>query len=53
MRDPWIGTNMTVFVLFFGLALLDALQTRIWLRIAFWLAIGAVFLLASRRATPR
>ena len=49
MRDPSISSNMTVFVLFFGLALLDALQTRSWLRVTFWLAIGAGFLVARRR----
>jgi hypothetical protein len=48
-----LGTNVTVFLLFFGIALLDALQSRDWLRSAFWLAIGLVFLRAdSLRRRP-
>ena len=47
------GTNVTIFALFFGLTLLEALQTRDWLRAVFWLAIGLVFLRADglRRET--
>ena len=41
------GTNLAVFLLFFGIALLDALQSKDWLRSAFWLAIGLVFLRAD------
>ncbi len=41
------GTNVTVFLLFFGIALLDAVQSQAWLRAAFWLAIGLVFLRAD------
>jgi hypothetical protein len=53
MRDSQVGANMAVFVLFFGLSLLQALQTRSWLGVAFWLAIGALFLVAGRRARRR
>lgn len=42
-----MGTNVTVFLLFFGIALLDALGSQDWLRAAFWLAIGLVFLRAD------
>jgi hypothetical protein len=41
------GTNVTIFLLFFGLTLLEAVQTRDWLRAVFWLAIGLVFLTAD------
>ena len=41
------SANVTIFLLFFGLTLLEALQTRDWLRAAFWLAIGLVFLTAD------
>lgn len=41
------GTNVAVFLLFFGIALLDALQSSDWIRSAFWLAIGLVFLRAD------
>jgi hypothetical protein len=36
-----------VFLLFFGVAMLEAFQTQSWLRAAFWLVIGLVFLLAD------
>jgi hypothetical protein len=42
-----LGTNFTVFLLFFGVAALEAIQTRNWLKAALWLAIGVVFLLAD------
>ncbi len=42
-------TNLTIFVLFFGIALLDAIRGGNWLRIIFWLVIGALFFLADRR----
>ena len=42
-----LGANFTIFVLFFGVALLDAFQTRNWIRAAFWLAIAIVFLFAD------
>ena len=32
-----------IFVLFFGLATVDAIATRSWVRAIFWLVIGAVF----------
>ena len=52
MTSIRLGTNFTVFLLFFGLATLEAFQTRDWLRAAFWLAIGIVFLVTDnvRRA---
>ena len=42
-----LGTNFAVFVLFFGVAAIEALQTQDWLKVAFWLAIGSVFLWAD------
>ncbi len=42
-----LGSNVTVFLLFFGVALLEAFQTRHWLKALLWLAIGVVFLLAD------
>ena len=47
MKIPGLGTNFAVFVLFFGVATIEAFQTRNWLKAAFWLAIGIVFLLAD------
>lgn len=42
------STNMTIFVVFFGISLLDAFASQNWWRAAFWLAIAFVFLGASR-----
>ena len=44
-----LGTNFAVFGLFFGLSLLEAFQAGNWLRAAFWLAIGSVFLYADQK----
>jgi hypothetical protein len=45
------GANFAIFVLFFGIATLDAFQSQNWLRAMFWLAIGAVFLWADSRGS--
>ena len=47
MRSVRIGSNVTVFLLFFGISLLDALRSQDWLRAALWCAIGLVFLRAD------
>jgi hypothetical protein len=47
MRHIRLGTNFAIFALFFGIALLDAFQTRSWLRAAFWCVIGLGFLAAD------
>jgi hypothetical protein len=44
-----MGSNVTIFLVFFGLALLDAIRGGHWLRVAFWLAMGVLFYLADRR----
>jgi hypothetical protein len=41
------GTAFTVFVLFFGVATLEAFQTQNWLKAGIWLAIGIVFLIGD------
>ena len=47
MEKMKLGMNVTVFLLFFGVAVLEAFQTRNWAKAAFWLAIGTVFLIAD------
>jgi len=42
-----LGTNSAVFVLFFGVATIEAFQTQNWLMVALWVAIGLVFLFAD------
>ena len=44
MRNYRLGPNVTVFLLFFGIAMLDAFRSAEWLRAALWLALGLVFL---------
>jgi hypothetical protein len=47
MKKINFGTNFAVFLLFFGVAALEAFQTRNWIKAVFWLAIGIVFLVAD------
>jgi len=42
-----IGTNFAVFILFFGVAAIEALQTQNWPMVALWVLIGLVFLSAD------
>jgi hypothetical protein len=54
MRSIRVGTSFAVFVLFFGVATLEAFQTQNWLKAAFWLAIGLVFLVGDNlKGKPR
>jgi len=41
------STNFTVFLLFFGVATLEAFQSLNWIKAAFWVSIGLVFLAAD------
>jgi len=50
MKVRFVG--FTIFILFFGAAALDAVQTRNWLRSMFWLTIGLVFLLLDTLRKP-
>lgn len=47
MRKIRFGTNFAVFVLFFGVALLEAFQTGNWIKALFWAGIGLAFLMAD------
>lgn len=40
--------GLTVFILFFGISLLDAFRGGHWLRAAFWLVMGALFYALDR-----
>jgi len=46
------SANFAVFLLFFGVATLEAFQTQNWLKAGFWVAIGIVFLVADNRKKP-
>ena len=47
MKRIRLGANFAVFLLFFGVAALEAFQSRNWIKSIFWLAIGIVFLAAD------
>lgn len=47
MKITKVGANFAVFVLFFGVATLEAFQTSNWPMAIFWLAIGVFFLTAD------
>jgi uncharacterized membrane protein len=42
------SVNLTIFILFFGISMLDAFASRNWWRSAFWLLIAVVFLVSDR-----
>jgi hypothetical protein len=43
------GAGITIFLIFFGIALLDAVREfNVW-RMAFWIVMGAIFLLLDIR----
>jgi hypothetical protein len=47
MKKIRLGQGFTVFILFFGIALLDAIHDFDWLKTSFWLATGFVFIMAD------
>jgi hypothetical protein len=47
MKKIRLSTNFAVFLLFFGVAVLEAFQTANWAKVAFWVAIAIVFLVAD------
>jgi len=53
MKGITLGSNFTVFLLFFGVATLEVFQTRNWPKAAFWVAIAIIFLLADRLPKPQ
>jgi hypothetical protein len=47
MKKLRLSTNFTVFLLFFGVAMLDAIRSQDWLKSIFWAGIGIAFLAAD------
>jgi hypothetical protein len=47
MKKIHLGANFAVFLLFFGVATLEAFKSGHWIKALFWTAIGIVFLLAG------
>ena len=52
MKAIRFGAGFTVFVLFFGIALLEAFQNGQWIRGMLWLFVGTVFLVADNLRKP-
>ena len=52
MKRIKFTTNFTIFILFFGMGLLQAFQNEEWLTGLFWIAIGLVFLSADSAKKP-
>ncbi|MDO8492515.1 MAG: hypothetical protein Q7S34_02660 [bacterium] len=44
-------TNMAVFIIFFGIALIEALQNQNWLEALLFLALGGISLWADIKKT--
>ena len=42
-----IPASFTVFLIFFGISLLEAFRTRNWINVVFWIGIAIMFLLAD------
>lgn len=49
VRAPSLAANATIFLLFFGMALLEAITSTRWWLALFWVVIGLLFLVMSRR----
>lgn len=47
MKKMKLGAGFAIFIIFFGAAVIDAVQTQYWPRIVFWLAAGALFILSD------
>jgi hypothetical protein len=47
MKKIHLGANFAVFLLFFGVAMLEAFKSGNGLKVLFWSAIGIVFLLSD------
>lgn len=49
MRHFHLGANFAIFVLFFGLSMLEAVRAHSWTMTLLWAAFAILFLAADRR----
>jgi hypothetical protein len=47
MKRLRLPVSFTVFLVFFGISLLEAFRTRNWINVAFWIGIAVMFLVAD------
>lgn len=53
MKSIKFGAGFTVFIIFFGISLLEAFKNQSWLLVLFWLVMGLIFLLADNTTDSR
>ena len=44
LKEIKLRSGMIVFLLFFGIAFIEAIQTKDWLSVAYWFGIALLFL---------
>ena len=44
LKEIKLRSGMTVFILFFGVAFLEAFRTKNWIAVAYWVAMASLFL---------
>ncbi len=49
MKNLKFGANLAIFILFFGIALIEAIQKDNWVEAALFLALGLLFLWADAK----
>jgi len=47
MKAIKFGAGFAVFVLFFGLAMIEAIRNQEWLQASFWIFVGLLFFYAD------
>jgi cell division protein FtsW (lipid II flippase) len=53
MKQIKLGAGFVIFILFFGIALLEAINTRNWMMVIFWAAIGLLFFVLDNQRSSR
>ena len=53
MKNIKLGANFAVFILFFGVALIEALEKQNWLEAALFIVLGLLFLWVDIRKSDR
>ena len=52
MKQIKIGPGFAVFIVFFGIALLETFRTQNWMMVIFWVVMGLVFILLENQVKP-
>ncbi len=47
MKKIKLGSGFAIFLVFFGISLLEAFKNQNWLMAAFWLGMGMLFLVGD------